>query len=66
MEGDKACFNGSDDSAEVQIPKGDWTVVASDGTIDHEGLKDDTGMPVTSKGGKVVVPHRSALILARG
>lgn len=62
----KLVFNGSDDSAEVQIPKGDWTVVASDGTIDHEGLKDDTGMPVTSKGGKVVVPHRSALILARG
>lgn len=61
----KLVFNGSDDSAEVKVPKGDWLVVAFDGNMDHEGLKDDTGAPVMSKGGKLVVPHRSALILAR-
>ena len=58
-------FNGADSDAEVRIPKGDWVVIAYDGKIDHNGLKDDSGNVVEMKGGKTMVPHRSALILAK-
>jgi len=54
----KVIFNGADTPAEVKIPKGDWTVVARDGEINVDGLG-------TSKGGKVTVEPRSALILHR-
>lgn len=58
-------FNGSDDDTEVRIPKGKWLVVARDGEIDHTGLKDAAGNPITIPGGLTTVPHRAALILAR-
>lgn len=61
----KVVFNGSDNDAEVKIPKGDWIVVAEDGEINHEGLKDANGNRRTIRGSKTAVPHRSALILAR-
>lgn len=54
----KLIFNGSDDSKEVKVPKGNWTVVAQDGQLNADGL----GM---SKGGKLTVAPRSALILAK-
>ena len=54
----KLIFNGSDDSKEVKVPKGNWIVVAQDGQLNAEGL----GM---SKGGKLTVAPRSALILAK-
>ena len=54
----KLVFNGGDEDVTVNIPKGNWIVVAEDGNINAQGLG-------TSKGGKTVVPHRSALILAR-
>lgn len=54
----KLIFNGSDDSKEVKVPKGNWIVVAQDGQLNAEGL----GM---SKGGKLKVAPRSALILAK-
>lgn len=54
----KLIFNGSDDSKEVKVPKGNWIVVAQDGLLNAEGL----GM---SKGGKLTVAPRSALILAK-
>lgn len=54
----KLVFNGGDEDVTVNIPKGNWIVVAEDGQINAEGLG-------TSKGGKTKVPHRSALILAR-
>ena len=54
----KLVFNGSDNDMEVKLPKGNWTVIARDGEINAEGLG-------TTKGGKTVVPHRSALILTR-
>ena len=50
---------------EVKVPGADWLVVARDGEIAHEGLRDTDGNAVRSKGGKLTVPHRSALILAR-
>ena len=58
-------FNGSDDDTEVRIPKGKWLVVARDGEIDHTGLKDAAGNPITIPGGLTTVPHRAALILTR-
>lgn len=54
----KLVFNGSNDAKSVKIPKGDWIVIASDGMLDAEGLG-------TTKGGKMTVQPRSALILAR-
>lgn len=54
----KLVFNGSDEVKEVKVSKGDWIVVAEDGQIKADGLG-------TSKGGKVTVAPRSALILAR-
>lgn len=54
----KLIFNGSDYSKEVKVPKGNWIVVAQDGQLNAEGL----GM---SKGGKLTVAPRSALILAK-
>lgn len=54
----KVIFNGSDDEVTVTVPRGEWSVIASDGMIDPAGLS-------TSKGGKITIPHRSATILAR-
>lgn len=54
----KLVFNGSNDAKSVKIPKGNWTVIASDGMLDAEGLG-------STKGGKMAVQPRSALILAR-
>ncbi|MDE6431156.1 MAG: DUF3372 domain-containing protein, partial [Duncaniella sp.] len=53
----KLIFNGSDESREVKVPKGDWTVIAEDGRINADGLG-------TAKGGRMTVAPRSALILA--
>lgn len=54
----KLVFNGSDDPREVKIAKGDWTIVAEDGKIKADGLG-------STRGGKMTVAPRSALILAR-
>ena len=54
----KLVFNGSDEPRQVKIAKGDWTVIADDGKIKASGLS-------SSKGGKMTVAPRSALILAR-
>lgn len=61
----KVIFNGRDNDAETRIPKGEWMVVCRDGELDHTGLKDSGNNPITVKGGKIMVPHRSALILAK-
>lgn len=54
----KLVFNGSDQAREIKIKKGEWIIVAEDGRICAEGLG-------ATKGGKMVVAPRSALILAR-
>lgn len=54
----KLVFNGSDETREVKIPRGEWIVIAEDGRISADGL-------ATSKGGKLTVAPTSALILAR-
>lgn len=54
----KVIFNGSTETREVKVPKGDWTVVAEDGKIKASGLS-------TTRGGKLTVAPTSALILAR-
>lgn len=61
----KLIFNGSSDTQEVKIPRGDWTVIARDGQLNHLGLTTDAGLPMTTKGGKTAIPPRSAYILAR-
>ena len=61
----KLVFNGADSDVEVRIPKGDWIVIAYDGKIDHNGIKDGSGKIFEMKDGKTMVPHRSALILAK-
>lgn len=61
----KIIFNGSADSRKVKIKKGDWTVIALDGNINAEGLKDTNGATLTTRGGQMTVPATSALILAR-
>jgi pullulanase len=54
----KLVFNGNDHDVTVTVPKGNWTVVARDGSICADGLD-------TCKGGKVTVAATSALILIR-
>lgn len=54
----KLVFNGADEAREIKIKKGDWIVIAEDGKINAEGLG-------TSKGGKMTIAPRSALILAK-
>lgn len=54
----KLVFNGNDEPVTVNIPKGNWTVIASDGRISSRGIG-------ISKGGSTVVAPVSALILAR-
>lgn len=54
----KLIFNGSDESRTVKVARGNWIVIAEDGNIAADGLG-------TSKGGKLEVAPRSALILAR-
>lgn len=55
----KLVFNGADKTQTVTIPKGDWQIVAQDGTIDPEKPLGNT------KGGKIEVAPYSALILHR-
>lgn len=54
----KLVFNGADETRTVNIPKGNWIVVAQDGKINADGLG-------ATKGGKMEVAPTSALILAR-
>lgn len=54
----KVVFNGSDGPKYIKIPKANWIVVAEDGQLDAEGLGE-------SKGGRLMVAPRSALILGR-
>ena len=54
----KLVFNGADTSAEVKIPKADWIIVAEDGQLNPDGLG-------RTRGGRMTVAPRSALILAR-
>lgn len=54
----KLIFNGGDAATSVKVPKADWLVVSQDGELNPEGLG-------RSKGGKLEVAPRSALILAR-
>lgn len=54
----KVIFNGSDESRTVKVTKADWTVIAEDGNIKADGLG-------SSRGGKLTVAPRSALILGR-
>lgn len=61
----KLIFNGGDAPAEVKLPKGNWTVVARDGEINHTGLRNADGSLQTIPGGKTAVEPRSALILYR-
>lgn len=61
----KLVFNGSDDDVDIKLPKGDWLVVARDGRLSAEGLRDAAGNVQRVRGGVTKVPHRSALILAK-
>ena len=55
----KVVFNGASHSQEVNIPKGNWTIVAQNGKINpNEGLGE-------TKGGKISLNPYSALILAK-
>ena len=54
----KVIFNGSEAPVKVNIPKGDWTIIATDGKLDKNGLG-------KSKGGKVEAAPQAAFILYR-
>lgn len=54
----KLVFNGAEETRTVNIPKGNWIVIAQDGQIKADGIG-------TVKGGKMDVAPTSALILAR-
>ena len=55
----KVVFNGASEARTVNVPKGNWKIVAIDGKISPSG---DLG---SSNGGKMTVAPYSALILAR-
>ena len=61
----KLVFNGSDADVDVKLPKGDWLVVACDGQLSADGLRDAAGNVQRVRGGLTKLPHRSALILAK-
>ena len=54
----KVIFNGSEAPVKVNIPKGDWTIIAANGKLDKNGLG-------KSKGGKVEAAPQAAFILYR-
>lgn len=54
----KLVFNGAGQPRIVNVPKGEWIVIAQDGEINATGLG-------TIKGGKIEVAPTSALILAK-
>lgn len=54
----KVIFNGSTEAQTVNIPRGNWTIVAMDGKINADGMG-------TTRGGKTTVAPTSAYILAR-
>ncbi|MCM1080721.1 MAG: type I pullulanase [Muribaculum sp.] len=54
----KIVFNGSNQPVDVKVPKANWLIVAEDGQLNAEGIGQ-------SRGGKMFVAPRSALILAR-
>ncbi len=54
----KLVFNGSANPYVAKIPKGDWQIIARDGSINADGLG-------STRGGTIVVEPTSALILAR-
>ena len=54
----KLVFNGSNETQEVKIKKGEWIIIAQDGKLKADGMG-------TTKGGKMTVAPTSALILAR-
>lgn len=51
-------FNGSNAAAEIEIPEGQWMVIANDGKIDLQGS-------VKIEGNKAIVAPSAALILAK-
>lgn len=55
----KVVFNGADHPQQVNVPKGEWKVVACDGRIAADGTLG------TTRGGKLTLPAYTALILAR-
>lgn len=55
----KLVFNGNTEPVSVDIPKGDWIIIANDGRIAHDGSLGQT------RGGKTMIPATSAYILAR-
>ncbi len=54
----KVIYNGNTTPQTVKVPKGEWTIIASDGKLDKNGIG-------TSKGGKIEAAPQAALILAR-
>lgn len=54
----KVVFNGSEEDRVVNIPKGEWIVIARDGQLEADGID-------TTRGGKITVAPTSALILAK-
>lgn len=61
----KLVFNGATTPQQVRIPKGQWTVIARDGQLNADGLRDADGQPMTLRGGNVTVEPTSALILIK-
>ena len=54
----KVIYNGNTTPQTVKVPKGEWTIIASDGKLDKNGIG-------TSKGGKIEAAPQATLILAR-
>lgn len=61
----RVAFNGSDEPQTIKVAKGRWIVVADDGHLRADGLADENGEAVTTRGGTLTVAPRSALILAQ-
>ena len=55
----KVVFNGASKSQSIEIPQGDWAIIALNGKIDPEGTLG------TFKGGTMTLAPYSALILAK-
>lgn len=54
----KLIFNGNETPVKVEVPRGNWTIIAQDGKIQADGMG-------KSRGGTLTIPGTSATILAQ-
>ena len=61
----KLIFNGSDEKVKMEIPKGNWIIIAQDGNLIADGIKTENGSQSITFGGETEIEPMSAYIIAQ-